>query len=237
MNTGNTAIASLAGQIGFEAVWIEMEHAPTTLERVDTVCQAADAAGAVPLVRLPDGSRPYVLGALEAGARIIVVPMTNTVDQARRLVEYGKYPPIGSRGFNTRTRNLGFGLLDPVEAIERANRRSFLFAQIETVEATENLDEMCQIEGLDGIFIGPADLALSMGMIGKLADPKVIAKVVDCLTRGRDAGKLTGIMVPPGPLLDASIEAKANLVIYGGDLMNLAAVWPGLLASVRTQID
>ena len=209
-----------------------MEHAPTHLERVDSMCLAAEADGAVPLVRVPDGRRHHVLGALEAGARIIVVPMTNTAEQARRIVEFGKYPPVGSRGFNMRTRNLGYGLRKPQEAVARANRRTFLFAQIETLEAVENLDAMCRIDGLDGIFIGPADLAVSMGMLGQLNDPKVISTVVDCLKCGQSAGKLTGIMVAPGPLLDAALETGAQLIGCAGDLINLAAVWPGELAAI-----
>lgn len=232
VNSGSPAIANLAAQVGFDAVWVEMEHAPTNFERVDTVCLAAEADGAVPLARVPDGHRHHVLGALEAGARIIVVPMTNTAEQARAIVEYGKYPPVGSRGFNTRTRNLGFGLRAPVEALERANRRTFLFAQIETLEAVENLDAICQVDGLDGIFMGPADLSVSMGMIGQVNEPKVISVVVDCLKRGQTAGKLTGIMVAPGPLLDACYEAGVQLVVCAGDLMDLTVIWPQQLEAI-----
>ena len=232
VNSGSPAIVSLAAQVGFDVVWIEMEHAPTHFEHVDAACLAAEVDGAVPLVRVAGGERPQVLGALEAGARIVIVPMTNTVEQARHIAEYGKYPPLGSRGFNTRTRNLGFGLRKPLDALERANRRTHLFAQIETLEAVENLDAMCRIDGLDGIFIGPADLAVSMGMIGELNDPKVIAVVVDCLKRGKLAGKRTGIMVAPGPLLDASLQAGAELVVCAGDLMNLAVWWPKELDAI-----
>lgn len=232
VNSGSTAVASLAGQVGFDAVWVEMEHAPTNFERVDTVCLAAEACGAVPLVRVPDGRRHHVLGALEAGARIIVVPMTNTAEQAQAIVEFGKYPPVGGRGFSTRTRNLGFGLQNPVDAMARNNDCNFLFAQIETMEAVENLDAMCQIEGLAGIFMGPADLSVSMGKIGQLTDSDVISTVVDCLKRGKAAGKLTGIMVGPGPLLDASFEAGADLTVCAGDLMNLMTEWPKQLAAI-----
>jgi 2-keto-3-deoxy-L-rhamnonate aldolase RhmA len=232
VNSGSPAIASLAAQVGFDVVWVEMEHAATHLERVDAVCLAAEFDGAVPLTRVPDGRRHHVLGALEAGARIVVVPMTNTVEQARLIVEFGKYPPVGLRGFNSKTRNLGFGLTKPLEAQARANRRCHLFAQIETLEAVENVDAMCRIEGLAGIFMGPADLSVSMGMTGQVNDPKVITVVVDCLKRAKAAGKLSGIMVGPGPLLDATFEAGAELVVCAGDLMNLAAVWPKELEAI-----
>lgn len=232
VGSGSTAIASLAAQVGFDAVWIEMEHAPTHFERVDAMCMAAEVDGAVPLVRVPDGRRHHVLGALEAGARIVVVPMTNTPEQARRIVEFGKYTPVGMRGLNTRTRNLRFGLLPPLEALDRANRRTFLFAQIETLEAVENLDAMCRIDGLAGIFVGPGDLSASMGMIGQHNGPKVMSVVLDCLKRGKAAGKLTGLMAPPGALMDAGYEAGAELVICAGDLIDLSALWPKRLEAI-----
>ena len=235
VNSGSPILASLAAQIGFEAVWIEMEHASTHWPEVAAVCTAAELDGAVPLVRVPDGRRHHILGALESGARIVVVPMTSTVDQARAIVDHGKYPPIGQRGFNLRTRNTGFGLIKAPEALDRVNRRNHLFAQIETLEGVENVDAMCQIEGLSGIFLGPADLSVDMGMIAQLNDPKIIQAAVGCIERGKAAGQLTGIMVAPGPLLDAALEAGADLVVSAGDLMNLTTEWPKQLDAIPMQ--
>ncbi|NKB66643.1 MAG: 2-dehydro-3-deoxyglucarate aldolase [Candidatus Latescibacteria bacterium] len=236
VNSGSTLLAGLAAEIGFEAVWVEMEHSPINLERVDAVCLAIEAGGAAPLVRIPDGDRHHVLRALEAGARIVVVPMIDEPDQARRLVEYGKYPPVGARGFNVRTRGLGFGLQDPLEALARANMRTHIFAQIETPQAVANLDAICQVEGLDGVFMGPGDLSASMGIVGQANDPRVVEVVVNCIRRARAAGKLTGIFTVPGPLLEAAMAAGCELVVCGGDIMDLAGAWKDLLQRIDADL-
>ena len=132
VNSGSPLLVRLAARIGWEAVWIEMEHGPAGFERVEAMCTAAEAGGVAPLVRLPDGERNNVLRALESGARILVVPMVDDAGYARRVVEYGKYSPVGARGYNTRTPGMDFGLEDPVKAMARANERTFLFTQIET---------------------------------------------------------------------------------------------------------
>lgn len=225
-------LASLVAKVGFEAIWIEMEHGPVNFESVDALSLAAEAGGIFPLVRLPDGERHHVLRALESGARIILVPMVNGAEEARKIVEHGKYPPLGQRGFNTRSRGLGMGLEPVVEALALANARTHLFTQIETLEAVENLQEICAVEGLSGVFFGPGDLSMSLGIPGQVNDERVVSMVIDCLKRAKSAGKLTGIFVLPGDLLDAAVEAGCDLVICGGDVMDLAKAWTNLLSAI-----
>jgi len=143
-----TRLAEMAARVGFETVWIEMEHGPADFEQVEALCTAAQAGGAAATVRIPDGQRHHVLRALEVGARIVVVPMVNTADQARRIVEYGKFPPLGQRGFNVRSRGVNYGLSDQKSAFADANARTHLFAQIETLEAASNVEPICEIDGL-----------------------------------------------------------------------------------------
>jgi 2-keto-3-deoxy-L-rhamnonate aldolase RhmA len=236
INSGSTLLVGLAAQVGFEAIWIEVEHGPAGFERIENLCLAAEAGGVLPIVRLPDGERHHVLRALEVGARIILVPMVDDEAQAGRIVEYGKYPPLGRRGFNTRTRGIGFGLVPPAEAFARANARTHLFTQIETLKAVESLDEICAVEGLSGVFIGPGDLSMSMGYLGQPNHPAVVETVLECMRRAREAGKLTGIFITPGPLLDAAVEAGCALVVCGGDVMDLAAAWTNLLEAVPVEV-
>ena len=235
VNSGSTLLVGLAAQVGFEVIWIEVEHGPAGFERIENLCLAAEAGGVLPLVRLPDGERHHVLRALEVGARIILVPMVDDASQAGRMVEYGKYPPLGARGFNTRTRGIGFGLVAPAEALARANARTHLFAQIETLQAVENLDEICAVEGLSGVFIGPGDLSMSMGLLGQPNHPQVVETVLSCMRRAQKAGKLTGIFITPGALLDAALEVGCDLVVCGGDVMDLATAWTNLLGAVPVE--
>jgi 2-keto-3-deoxy-L-rhamnonate aldolase RhmA len=221
-------LAELAGKIGFDVVWIEMEHGPTDFSQAENICFAAQAGGALPAVRLPDGQRCHVLRALEIGARIVIVPMINTQEQAAEVVQHGKYPPLGMRGFNNRTRGTGYGLAGVDQAFAQANADTQLFVQIETREAVENLDAIVQVEGLSGILIGPCDLSMSCGMTGKLDHPDLIATVVDSIRKARNAGIRPAILVGPGPMLDAVLEAGCELIICGGDIANLTDAWTGL---------
>lgn len=230
--SGATRLAELAGRIGFETVWIEVEHGPASFSEIEALCFAAEAGGAYPTVRIPDGQRHHVLRALEVGARIVVVPMVNDAETARQIVRHGKFPPLGSRGYNTRSRGVNYGLDDPTTGFARANARTHLFAQIETMEAVRNLDEICAVEGLAGIFIGPGDLSVSLGCTGALTDPELIDIVVHCVKRACEQGKHGGILVAPGPMLDAALKAGCDLVFAGGDITDLSKAWRNLLASL-----
>jgi len=234
--SGAPRLAELAGKIGFDTVWIEMEHGPTEYALAEHMCMAAEAAGAIPTLRVSDGQRHHVLRALEVGARIVVVPMVQTADQARQIVEYGKFPPIGARGYNMRSRGVNYGLGDKETIFAEANARTHLFAQIESMEAVHNLDAICAVPGLSGIFIGPGDLSVSIGVTGDLNGDRMIATVTDCVRRARSAGKHAGILVPPGRMLDAAIDAGCDLVFYCGDASDLCVAWKRLLALVPATV-
>ena len=230
INSNATRLAELAGMLGFETAWIDVEHGTAGFVEVEALCMAIESGGAVPTVRIPDNQRHHVLRAVEAGGRIIVVPMINCASDARSVVEHGKFPPLGCRGFNLRSRGLRYGLEPPLQSFAEANERTHLFAQIETVEAVRNLDEICRVDGLSGVLVGPGDLSASLGKPGAFTDSELIASVEGVIRRARALGRHAGILVAPGPLLDAALEAGADLVFVGSDITNVASVWKGLLA-------
>jgi 2-keto-3-deoxy-L-rhamnonate aldolase RhmA len=234
--SGAPRLAELAARLGFETVWIEMEHGPTDLPLAEHICMAAEASGAVPTVRVPDGQRHHVLRALEIGARIVVVPMVQTAEQARQIVEFGKFPPIGARGYNMRSRGVNYGLGEKVVIFAEANARTHLFAQVETMQSVENLDAICAVEGLSGVFVGPGDLSVSAGVMGDLDGDRMVAIVTDCIRRARAAGRHAGILVPPGRMLNAAIDAGCDLVFCCGDVSDLSVSWKRLLASVPSKV-
>ena len=119
--TGSLKVCEMAGRIGFDLVWIEVEHGGSSWNEVEAQCMATESGGAIPAVRVPGHDRENVLRALEAGARLLVVPMVNDAETARALVRHGKFPPDGERGFNSRSRGLNYSL-DPLQtAFARAN--------------------------------------------------------------------------------------------------------------------
>ncbi len=233
--TGSPKIAEMAGLIGFDMVWIEVEHGGASYNDVEDLCRATVAGGAIPVVRIPSHEREHVLRALEAGGQIIVVPLINSADEAQILVQNGKFPPIGSRGFNTRSRGLNYGLdgiAKIAETFARANSQTHLIAQIETREAVDNLEAICAVDGISGILVGPGDLSLAYNKPGQFTDPEYIAVVADVMKRTRATNKHAGILVAPGPMLAACKDAGCDFFFCAGDINDLGRAWRDVLAQV-----
>jgi 2-keto-3-deoxy-L-rhamnonate aldolase RhmA len=230
--TRSTTVCELTGRLGFDATWLELEHGAANFETVEAMCIASQAANSISIARIPDHERHHVLRTLEVGARIVVVPMVNDAGRARDVVRWGKYAPLGERGFNTASRGLRYGLVEREENFAWANEHTHLIAQIETVEAVFNLDEILAIEGLSGVFIGPGDLSSSLGVPGQQEHPKLIETVLDIVGRAKAAGKHPCILAQR-PLLKIAAEAGADLMICGSDTRTLTAAWTELLEDAR----
>lgn len=234
ITSGSTRLAELAARIGFDAVWIEMEHAGTDFSQVEQLCMAIEAGGGIPVVRIPDGDRHHVLRALEVGGQMVVVPMINTAEQAAAVVRYGKFPPLGSRGFNLRSRGLLYGLNGHEKSFLKANSETHLFAQIETREAIDNLDAICAVDGLSGVLIGPGDLSSSYGRPGDFQNRDMILIVTQAIERAKALGKRVGIFLGPGPMLEAAMAAGCDIAFLTTDISSLVTSWTQLLHSFQT---
>lgn len=228
INSGSARLAELAAQLGFGVIWIELEHASVDLAQAEYFCLAATAGGALPLVRTAGAQRDQILHALEVGAKIVVVPMVNDAATARQVVQHGKFPPLGHRGYNTLSRGLGYSV-DP-DAVARANDATRLLVQVETLQAVANLDEIMEVEGLAGIFVGPGDLSAELGEPGRSDNPGLITLVRDCIRRIRARNLMAGIYTGEGPLLQAALQAGADLCIVAGDIAAVVETW-------RAQLD
>lgn len=223
INSGSTRAAELAGSLGFDVIWIEMEHTSADLRLAEGMCVAAQAGGAIPLIRAAGSERDQILHALEVGGRIIVVPMTNNAVIAQTIVKHGKFPPLGRRGYNMRSRAAKFGV-DPFHA-EKMNGDNLLFPQIETLEAVHNIDAILDVEGLGGIFIGPGDLSVDLGTPGHYENPVLVDHICKTIQKARKRGLHAGILVEKSPLLDQAINAGADLCIIASDLSAMIRVW------------
>jgi 4-hydroxy-2-oxoheptanedioate aldolase len=169
-------LVEMLGLVGFDYVMLDNEHGYVS-SNLPAMILAADAAGIVPIVRVPSHDRGFVLPALEAGAGGVQVPMVNTVAQAERLVHEVKYAPLGKRGFSGAARAAQFGGRTSEEHAEISNRETLLWVQLETREGIENAAAIAVTPGVDGVFVGPADLAQSLGMVpprGNPTDPRLI---------------------------------------------------------------
>ena len=168
----------VAARVGYDIIWIEMEHSGMTMRETEDLCRIIDGNGMFSMVRLPGVEREAVLKAAETGASILMAPMTSSVESLRQFVKHARYSPQGSRGYYGISRAMNYGIGGtPAELRKAANDRLLLWAQIETTEALACMDDLCQVDGIDGIFMGPGDLSAEFGVPGITEHSKVMEEV------------------------------------------------------------
>ena len=181
---------------GLDYVIVDTEHTPAAIESAALQIQAAQGAGLTALARANEISRTAVLRLLDVGAQGVVVPCVETVDQVRELISYAKFTPLGNRGFCP-TRDGGWGYAPEAASIpaymERCNRETLLLPQCETAGCLEHIEEICALDGVDGIFLGPFDLSIALGHPGEFDAPEVHDAILRVQAACRRHGKLSMI--------------------------------------------
>ena len=206
------AVAEVLARIGFDWIIIDTEHAPLNASQVERILMAFSGSETLPIVRVAWNDLVLIKLMLDVGAGGIMVPMVNSAQEAVRAVAACKYPPQGIRGVGPR-RASGYGRRFQ-EYLERANEETLVIAQIESLSAVENLEEIISVEGLDAILVGPADLTASLGLLPRLDHPQVqatIERVLDICKRHRF----------PFGLAAADAQAARHWAAMGGQLMAL----------------
>lgn len=209
----------IVASAGFDWLLIDGEHGPNDLRSVLSQLQAVSGYPVHPVVRLPIGDPVLIKQYLDIGAHTLLIPMVETGEQARQLVAATRYPPHGIRGVAS-ARASRWGAVD--DYFKRASELVCLLVQVETAKGVDNLDEILAVEGLDGIFIGPSDLAASLGHLGDPGHPDVIAKVRSSIIRIAKAGKAAGVLTTDNALAQSFIENGVTFCAVGIDTMMLA---------------
>jgi 2-keto-3-deoxy-L-rhamnonate aldolase RhmA len=217
------AIALMAREAGLDYIMLDMEHSPHSYETLTGTAAAAMAAGIGCFVRVPELSRGYISRALDCGATGVMVPMVETVEQARMFASWAKYPPLGKRGLGSIGGHTGYRkVTECSEFMARANRNTLTIAQIETVRGAETADLIAGTEGIDVLLIGPLDLSVSCGNPGDFTTHdhrKAIGKVAEA---ARKHGKAFGIHGSE-PLLEEWMPHDLRLVMNSLDVSMLSA--------------
>jgi 2-keto-3-deoxy-L-rhamnonate aldolase RhmA len=187
------ALVEMCGHAGFDFVVIDNEHGPMSLETTEHMVRAARCAGTLPVVRTQEAA---ILRVLDAGASGVQVPMVNTAEQAKRIVDACKFPPLGTRSSAGTARAGGYTFHGGPAHIERSNEGVAIIPMIESAEAVENLDAILAVKGIDALFVGLSDLALSMGHPGDNSHPRVQEAIAGIFDRAARAGIATGVLAP-----------------------------------------
>jgi len=188
--TSPTIVENLTG-LGFDFVYFDLEHGPSSEESCQEMFRAAELADLTPIVRVPTSEPGFAARLLDSGAMGIIFPHCNTKQDAEAAVKAVKYPPDGERGAGGRPLSLsGMPIAD---YIREANRETMVITMIEEMEALKNLPEILTVDGLDVLWIGRVDLSVSSGIPGKLDDPKIQDAVKRVIAEGNAAGKVVGV--------------------------------------------
>ncbi|MEO7775009.1 MAG: aldolase/citrate lyase family protein [Steroidobacteraceae bacterium] len=175
MSMAHPSIAEILAMAGFEWVVVETEHTGIDVSEVLRLIIAIEQRGAVPLVRLAWNDPIQAKAVLDSGAAGVIVPMVNTREEAELAVRMTKYPPLGYRGVGL-ARAQGYAGGPEFDAyVRNANDDSLLIVQIEHKDAVVNIEAILSVPGIDGTFIGPYDLSMSLGVPGQLGHPSVVA--------------------------------------------------------------
>jgi len=190
---GASAVECLA-RGGFDYITIDTEHGPFSVETTMEYIRVAESNNITPLVRIGEITRPNVLRMLDIGAKGLIVPNIHTVEEVRELVRYAKFAPLGQRGYcPTRTTCWGADacIADAKTYMELCNQETLLFPQCETVGAYENIKEILAVDGVAGIFVGPADLSIALGVPLDFNSPKLRSAIVQVLDACKKANKFS----------------------------------------------
>ena len=214
----DNASAETLGFMGADFVWIDGEHAPFDKQTILHHIGAIDASGAASIVRVPWNDPVIIKPILEMGPDGILSPMIMNADEAEAFVAACTYPPYGIRGYGPR-RAVHYGAISTEEYVATADARLLKMIQIEHVDAVKHLDAICKVPGIDLIVIGPHDLSGSMGILGQMRHPDLLAMFDHIAAVCRKHDKPFGVAIGPHqPTIREWINRGISLLNCGNDI-------------------
>lgn len=223
--------AEIMGRQGFDLMTVDLQHGLMDYQMALTMLQVLQGLPAPVLARVPWNEPGIVMKCLDAGFQGIICPMINTVGDAERLVQSARYAPMGSRSFGPTRANLVHG----ASYVKTANTTVMVFAMIETREALSNLDAILSVEGIDGIYVGPSDLGLSIGYEPTLdpSAPEVLDAIAEIAIRTKAAGRLAGVHTGSAEMVQRAFSQGYDFASLLTDARMFTSAIAAQLASVR----
>jgi 4-hydroxy-2-oxoheptanedioate aldolase len=223
--------AEILAGAGFDWIVIDGEHAPNDIVTLLPQLQAMRGGTAEPVFRVPWNEPVIIKRALDVGARSLLIPFVQNADEARKAVAATRYPPLGIRGVAVAPRANDYGRIQSYH--RNAHLDTCVLVQLETKIALKEVEAVAAVEGVDGIFIGPSDLAAAVGPLGQTQQPQVQAAIADAARRIRAKGKSAGILTGNADDAEGLFDAGYNFVAVGSDVGVLARTAEALAARFR----
>lgn len=227
--SGSPLAAEIIAGSGIDWLLIDQEHGPNDLSSTLAQLQAVAAYPVTPVVRAPSDDHVAIKQLLDLGAQNILVPMVGSAAQAAAIARAVRYPPKGIRGVGSAlARSARWNRVE--DYLGNADSHVSLVVQIETIDGVEAASEIAATDGVDGVFLGPSDLAASMGLIGQQTHPDVVAAVLRAFDSVRSVGKPVGVNAFDPAVARDYLDAGADFVLVGADVALLARGSEGLAA-------
>lgn len=225
-------VTELLATAGFDWLLIDNEHAPNDVRSTLAQLQAAAAYPSHPVVRPVRSDAALIKQLLDIGAQTLLLPMIDTPAQAADAVAATRYPPQGIRGVGSALARASRWNRIP-DYLNTAAEELCVLVQVETVQGMQNLPSIAAVDGVDGVFFGPADLSASMGLLGKPGDPSVREAIRHGIRTVRSAGKAAGVLAPDPAIAADYLEAGATFVAVGTDTGLLSRAAADLAAAYK----
>jgi len=232
LGMGSPNAAEIAGGAGFDWLLIDAEHGPNDITSLMSQMHALQGSNSSIVIRPPIGASWMIKQILDIGCQTVLVPMVETAEQARQLVQAMNYPPQGIRGVGAALARASQHNRIP-DYLQTANQQVCLLVQIEAQLGLDNLAEILTVEGIDGVFIGPADLAANMGYLGQPTATPVQQAVCAAITQIVSAGKAAGILMAVPELVQQYLKLGATFVAVGTDVTSFAKATDSLAAQYK----
>jgi len=216
--------------------WIDLEHGVMSPEALQGHFLAARNRNIPALVRVPGSSTAFIKPVLDSGADGIIVPQVRSADEVQRIVNDCRYPPLGQRGYGPRVPS-NYGRDGGKAYIEQANQAIFVAVQIENREALDAIDAIVAVPSLDSVALGPWDLSASLGFMGEVEHPQVLAAIDHVIERARHAGLVVGSGL--GPDADYAVKLARRGIQWlqaGGDYSYMIGYADQMTAQIRSRL-
>jgi len=236
---GSANAAECLGCTGLDYIIIDLEHCMFSPETACDFMRAAELHGITALARVSDISRPSILRLLDIGAGGLIIPCVRTMDEIKRIVEYAKFAPVGMRGFSTSRRDTwGFSYPTgvPIEENMRINNEETLvIPQCETVSCLEQIEEITAVDGIDGIFIGPFDLSISMGIPGQFDHPRFLEAIARILAACKQNNKFSIVFTANRDAIPGYFKQGFDSVTYNLDTAIYIQAWQDIVKQAMSE--
>ena len=233
IQVGHPAVAEIFAEAGFDWIAADCEHSDIGLPEFTALARAMHGRGPAPFVRVRENAALDIRQALDMGAAGVIVPLVNSADEARRAVRAAKYPPLGERGYAFSRANAHGRDFDAYSA--GANDRTAVVVMIESRTAVENIDEILDVDGVDGVFIGPYDMSGSYGVAGDTRGRVVTQACERVLKAAEAAGKSAGlhVVLPDAEAIREAVAQGFTFIALGLDTVFLDRGAREALAAAR----